>query len=165
MSVAVLLAAVAMPFDPAQVAPGPREFPLGENSGGAVADGALFYRSRRARRGVIRRLDLESGANSVVYTAPDRRTHISGLQAGGDRVAFELVSDRVRLLGMGADGTGVDELVRTRDFERRDCGSMVRLWTSRHQARCSTSTPSFRAGATGATAAFSRRAPTPGPER
>ena len=63
----------------------------------------------------------------MVYTAPDRRTHISGLQAGGDRVAFELVSDRVRLLVMGADGTGLDELVRTSDFERRDCGSMVRL--------------------------------------
>jgi hypothetical protein len=127
MSVAVLLAAVAMPFGPAQAAPGPRAFPLGESFGGAVADGALFYRSRRGRRGVIRRLDLDSGAKTVVYTAPDRRTHISRLQAGGDRVAFELVSDRMRLFGMRADGTGVEELVRARDFERRDCGSLVRL--------------------------------------
>jgi hypothetical protein len=73
-----------MPLGPAQATP-PTEFPVGDAHNSVVTDGALFYLSSRNGLGTIRRLRLDSGQNSTVFTAPNRRTHVSDVDAGGGR--------------------------------------------------------------------------------
>jgi hypothetical protein len=90
MSVVALLAAAVV-------------IPLGSAHDGVVTDGSLYY---LGDQGTVKRLELDSGVRSTLYTAPYRYTHISELEAGGGRVAFETTRRVVRILAMNGDGRG-----------------------------------------------------------
>jgi hypothetical protein len=113
MSVAVLAAAWA--------------FQIGTGYGGVVTDDALIYQSGERNRSVIRRLELDNGLQSTLYSAPNRRTAIDRMRAGGGRVAFSTVSRGVRILAMDAQGRNLEEVARGRDDGRGECGTAVRL--------------------------------------
>jgi hypothetical protein len=97
--------------------------PIGSAHDGVVSDGSLYY---LGDRGTVKRLELDTGVKSTVYKAPDRYTHISELEAGGGRLAFETTRRAVRIFAMNDDGTGLKEIARSRAFAR-DCGGMLRL--------------------------------------
>jgi hypothetical protein len=126
MSLAALLAVVAMPLAPAQADP-PTEFPVSDAHDGVVTDGSLYYRSSRGGRGTIRRVELDSGRKTTVFTAPNRRTHLSELEAGGGRVAVETTANGVRILALDAATGAIAEIARGHDYERRDCGRTLKL--------------------------------------
>jgi hypothetical protein len=102
-------------------------FPVGFAHGGAVTDGALMYQRDDRGRSVIRRLDLDSGLQETVYTAPDRRTAVMRMRAGGGRVVFETVAKGVRIIAMDPHGGNREEIARGRDDGRGVCGTAVRL--------------------------------------
>ena len=102
-------------------------FPVGPGFGGEVTDGALIYQSYHRRRSVIRRLELESGLKSTIYTAPSRHTSVFRMKADGGRVAFETGPRGVRIMAMDARGGAVEEIAWGRDDGRGVCGSQARL--------------------------------------
>jgi hypothetical protein len=112
MSVAALMAATV--------------FQLGSAHSGVAVDGGLVYLSDAHRRTVIRRLDLETGERTLLYTAPDPRTPIVDLQAGGGTVVFQLAGSVKRVYRMSARGEGREQLFAPRDYVR-DCGRVIRL--------------------------------------
>jgi hypothetical protein len=100
---------------------------VGGAHGGVVTDGALIYQGDAGARGTFERLELDSGARTRLYTAPDRRTAISGMDAGGGRAAFETTSRQTRIFTMGATGANLQELAHGRDYDYRDCGRALDL--------------------------------------
>lgn len=102
-------------------------FQLGPAHGGQVTDGALIYLGEAPGRTVIQRLELDSGLESTLYTTPNRRTTMGRMEAGGGRVAFELVPRGTRILTMDARGGPVEEVIDARDDGRGVCGSSARL--------------------------------------
>ena len=102
-------------------------FPLGSAYGGEVTDGALIYQGEGHEGSVIRRLQLDSGMRSTIYAAPNRRTSVFRMEAGGGRVAFESGPQGVRILTMDARGGQLVEVARSRDDGRGVCGGSARL--------------------------------------
>jgi hypothetical protein len=102
-------------------------FPVGSAWGGEVTDGALIYYGAQQGRGVIKRLDLDSGLQTTLYTTPNRRSSVFKLKAGGGRVVFETESRGVRILAMDARGGAVEQVARGRDDGAGVCGSSARL--------------------------------------
>jgi hypothetical protein len=112
MSVAALLAATVFQF--------------GMGHDGVVVDGGLVYRDASHGRSVIRRLDLETGARTLLYAAPHRRTPIVDMEAGGGTIVFQLAGAVKRVYRMGARGAGLKQLFGVRDHGAR-CGRVIRL--------------------------------------
>lgn len=128
MSLTALSAALALSTTPAQTN-AQAEFPAANSFGGVATSGALFYASTPGGRWAVRRLDLASGAIRTMYTAPDRRTYVSGLSAGGGRVAFETERGRYEsaVFAMDAETGALVELGRGRARDNWDCGRAFKL--------------------------------------
>jgi hypothetical protein len=128
VSLTALLAATAIASgaaDPGATA----EFVAPDSFGGVTTAGALFYTTTQSQHAAIRRLDLVTGETRIVFTAGDRRTDISALQAGGGRVGFEteLGLRASRMYAMDASSGAVTEVARGRSIGRRPCGREFKL--------------------------------------
>lgn len=128
MSPTALLAATAIASgaaDPGATA----EFVAPDSFGGVTTAGGLFYTTAKSRHAAITRLDLVTGETRIVFTAGDRRTYISALQAGGGRVGFETERGRraSRLYAMDASSGAVTEVARGRSIGLRPCGREFKL--------------------------------------
>ena len=123
MSVLALLAAAVVPIAPAQAV-----HDVGHGHTGEVAGSSLVYLDAERGRGVVRRLGLDSGTLTTLYAAPDRRTQVGSLEAGGNTAAVETVSRDagIRLIVIDAE-TGARRTIARGRHDLTGCGHRIEL--------------------------------------
>jgi hypothetical protein len=121
------LVSLAVGLAPLGAAVEPRSVPVPEDAFGAeVSGGALFYSDDRSR---VVRFDLATGQSTVGYATRDRKASITGLQAGGGRLAVEISWGLRRRTILALDLlTGERTRIGSgRVSRRRGCGRAVKL--------------------------------------